>query len=73
MKVLYKTWSSGRAWTIGIVVTENEVGERRIRCGTVPGINEKADTEYLSAWGSTLSPLDLQAMIDLVKEGKQKT
>lgn len=70
MKVIHTTWSSGMSWTIGIVVTENEVGKRKIRCGTVPGINEEADSDYLAAWGSTLSPADLQTMIDLVKEGK---
>ena len=73
MKIIAKTWSTGRAWTVGILVTENEFGERRLRCGVVAGINENHDLKFLMDWGSTLSLEDLQTMIDLVKEGKQKT
>jgi hypothetical protein len=73
MKVIAKTWSTGRSWTVGILVTENEFGERRLRCGVVSGISEEHDLKYLKDWGSTLSPDDLQTMINLVKEGRQKT
>jgi hypothetical protein len=66
MKILYKTWISNKDGTVGMVVTENMMGERKIRCGGAFNESEDSDLQQIVNWGATVSVTDLQNMVNLV-------
>ena len=68
LKVLDCTWVTHAAGTLGIVVTENEEGERRLRAANCQGGNEEHDKKYIAEWGGSVAIPDLERMIALVKE-----
>ncbi len=80
MKVIESYWFTTNDGCMGIVVIENDVGERKAYAGTVSGEDEKADTDKLITWGNKLSPAvaqrlanQLQAQVSVLKldNGKQ--
>lgn len=52
LRVIDKFWFTNQRGTVGMVITENEMGVKKIRIGSVAGFNEKNDADYLAAWGS---------------------
>ena len=73
IKVIDRTWVTSGMHTIGIVVTENEVGERRLRSAVCIGKDEEKDVKYIRDWGGTVTINDLERMIKLVKESEKKS
>ena len=54
MKVLNSTFMSTRGGCIGVVLAENEYGQRAY-ITVVPGFDEESDTQHVKDWGSKLS------------------
>jgi hypothetical protein len=54
MKILDSLWftPAGSMHIIGIVKTENEVGEIKYYIGTSIGLNKKGDEEYIAMYGA---------------------
>lgn len=50
MKIIHTAWFSGIK-CIGIVVIENEIGEKKAYIGIGDGQNEKFDAEKIAAYG----------------------
>jgi len=56
MKILESFWFTNRDGCIGIVVIEEDVtGDRKAYIGPASGVDEKADTEHILAWGNKFS------------------
>ncbi len=72
-KVIDVTWITSPHGTVGIVVTENDLGERRLRASSVEGENEDRDAQYVAEWGGAVSINDLERMIKLVKQNEKKS
>lgn len=70
MKVLKHLWVINMANCIGMVVTENSVGKRKIRMANVVGMNEEDDIKDVAEYGGKVNITDLKEMIALV-EGKE--
>jgi len=51
LKVVDAFWFSNRDGTYGMVITENEMGLRKVRIGLATGIDQKIDTEDIASWG----------------------
>jgi len=71
MKILYKAWFTNRLGTVGIVVTENKMGKRKIRASTLgrPTTVEK-DAEFIANYGFTIPYDALQEIMDTVDESR---
>jgi len=54
MKVLNSAFMTTRGGSIGVVLTENEYGQKAFIC-VVPGEDESDDIELVKSWGSSLS------------------
>lgn len=72
-KVIDRTWITSPHGSIGIVVTENNQGKRRLRASSVEGKNEDLDAKYVAEWGGAVVLSDLERMIKLVKENEKKS
>lgn len=68
MKVIEVIWISSLAGQLGIVLTENEVGEKKARIGVALGADEKADIEYIMEYGGKINPKDAQNIANHLKE-----
>lgn len=55
LKILDVIWFSGKN-TIGIVVCENKIGERKFYIGVGDGLNAEQDSEKIKNWGSKVNP-----------------
>ncbi len=53
-KVLDTLWFTNRRGTIGICLTVNEVGERRVFISPVFGDSDKDDRRFVTEWGSEI-------------------
>lgn len=65
-KVLFKTWFTSSSGCAGIIVTENEVGNRAAYAGPVSGFDEEQDIDFLKKWGGKVSINDLKIIIKLM-------
>ena len=69
MKILYSIWFTATT-CIGIVITENEIGERKVRMGLASGFDEQADARRIAETGCRISVDILENIIKVVKEEK---
>ena len=67
MKVIDSIWFNTLQGVCGLVVGENERGERKIYAGVVSGFNQKADEEEILSWGNKVSISLLKGLIDKTK------
>lgn len=58
MKVIDKYWFTSSEGCVGIIITENHVGDRKARISRVQGNNEETDTEFVVENGAEI-PIDL--------------
>ena len=58
MKVLEVIWISTLTGQLGIVLTENMVGEKKARIGMVKGVDQKADIEHIMEFGGKINASD---------------
>ena len=65
--IIGASWFTGRE-TIGIVVTENEVKERKAYIGVGLGKNEKEDAESISHYGSKIRIEILEKILTLLQK-----
>lgn len=56
MKIISTDWIAESQGCIGIVVIENEGGERKAYVGTGAGFSEDADRKRIIDWGGKLYP-----------------
>ena len=70
MKILKSTWTSCSSGTIGILVTENDVGYRKARVGIVKGYDESADEKMVAEQGGPLLLSELKELVAALEVGK---
>ena len=58
MKILDKMWFTSGIGTIGLVLVENDIGEKRVYICPVGGCDEESDAEYVANWGCRV-PVDI--------------
>lgn len=59
MKILNTWWFN----EIGIVITENEIKERKAYIGVCMGGSEANDAQHIADWGTKVSALELTDII----------
>lgn len=64
IKIIDQWWFSGAAGTTGIVVTENEAKQRKIRIGVVSGDDEDRDAISVAVMGGEIMPGFLRQIAD---------
>lgn len=69
MKAIDSIWFSTRRGYCGLVVGENEMGERKIYAGVASGHDQRADEEEILAWGSKVN---IRMLTDLIAKTKVK-
>ena len=67
-KVLEKTWCSGPWGVLGIIVTENGVGERSIYAGPGSAVDLAKDVDFIRDWGGRVNPDHLREILRLYDE-----
>lgn len=65
LKIIDTFWFSNKDGTIGMVITENEMGVKKVRIGKASGLAQNLDAGYISAWGGRV-PKD--AVIEFLKQ-----
>ena len=68
-KVIDKMWFTTGVASIGIVVTENNIGEHKAYIGLSEGLNEDADAEHIADHGSKIE-LSMIKKLEKVLEKK---
>ena len=68
MKVIDSMWFTTVQGHMGIVVGENEMGERKLYAGVVSGLNQEADEQALLDWGSKVNIPMLEGLIAKTKK-----
>ena len=65
MKIISVDWFTemGETRPIGIVVIENEMGERKAYIGKGAGYNEEIDKRHISKCGGKLMPRTLESIL----------
>lgn len=63
MKIIDTIWFTSMYFTIGIVIIENEMGERKAYMGTGSGTDEAADVKRISEWGAKLDLVALHRIL----------
>ncbi len=66
MKVIDSMWFNTAQGNFGIVVGENEVGERKMYAGVVRGFDQKADENAILAWGNKVNIRMLEGLINKI-------
>ncbi|KKK88820.1 hypothetical protein LCGC14_2739320 [marine sediment metagenome] len=67
MKVIDVIWFNSRFGACGLVVAENEGGERKIYGGVVLGLDPRADKHELRSWGNKVDIEKLEGFIAKAK------
>ncbi len=70
MKVIDSMWFTTSQGQFGLVVGENEMGERKLYAGVVSGLNQKADEQAILSWGNKVNIGILEGLIAKTKKGK---
>lgn len=65
MKAIKHWWFTGGTGCTGIVLAENNDGERHLYIGTVHGYDEQADIQTLLDWGSKIPASILAELLTL--------
>ena len=68
MKVIDSIWFNTLQGICGLVVGENEMGERKLYAGVVSGLDQKADEEAILSWGNKVSISLLEGLIAKTKK-----
>jgi len=69
MKIVGTYWFTGINFNIGIVIGENEIGEKKAYIKTVSGFYEDVDTRDVLEYGTPMSVGILEEIRDLLKRG----
>lgn len=67
MKVIDSMWFNTAQGQFGIVVGENEMGERKLYAGVVPGFDQQADERAILDWGNKVNIGLLEGLIAKTK------
>lgn len=70
MKVIDSMWFTTSQGLFGLVVGENEMGERKLYAGVVSGLDQKADERAILSWGNKVNISLLEGLIAKTKKGK---
>lgn len=70
MKIISTDWATHGVGTIGIIVTENEIGERKIRIGIGAGYSEAEDARTIAESGGRISVDSLRQIIKTAEENQ---
>lgn len=64
MTILKTIWLSTVDGQVGIVHTQNSIGEKEIRISATLGGDEKLDRKYIAEHGAKLHPQDAIAIVE---------
>ena len=67
-KIIYSDWFTSMRDNIGMVLTENEVGKRKIYIGKVLGIHQGADESDIAVSGAKVNAKALENILKILKE-----
>lgn len=69
MKIIDTSWfTEQEGTTIGIVVIENEIGDRKAYIGTGAGYDEDVDRRHISERGDKVMPQTLERILKHLKK-----
>lgn len=68
MKIIYSSFFSNRVGTVGLVITENQQGVRKLRCSPVFGLSEDRDKDLIAKWGSTIPENEVKTILEVLNE-----
>ena len=68
MKVIDSIWFNTTRGNFGLVVAENDRGERKLYGGVVTGSDQKADEQEILSWGNKVNISLIEGMIAKVKK-----
>ena len=71
MSLIHVTWVTSGQHTIGIGVTENTEGVRKIRAAVVAGQNMAVDEHKVANNGGTIGIQELENILYCAKAGRQ--
>lgn len=66
MKIL-KTWWLTGSGTVGVVITENSIGEKKLRVGVAPGIDTEGDAMHVAEHGTFVPAAVLEEFLRALK------
>lgn len=72
IKILTSFWVTGVNAQVGIVVTENEAGQRTIRAGSISALSvatEEMDAVKVAEYGGRIPSAELTKIVQLCTEG----
>ena len=70
MKVIDSMWFNTAQGNFGIVVGENDRGERKLYAGTVIGLDQTLDEQAILDWGNKINIDKLEGLIAKTKKIK---
>ena len=62
--ILDSTWFTNGMGSIGIVLTRNEMGEKRFYISSVDGLDQKVDEKFIAEYGAEILPKHLIQFLD---------
>lgn len=66
MRIIDAIWFSSFTGTMGIVVIENETGERKAYIGHAAGLNERDDMQHIADHGAPIYAETLRRIADKI-------
>ncbi|MBA7701085.1 hypothetical protein ES703_109816 [subsurface metagenome] len=69
MKVIDSMWFNTLQGTFGFVVSENEMGARKLYAGVASGFDQEADEQEVLSWGNKVN---IGTMVGLITRTKEK-
>lgn len=71
MKAIDSMWFNTMQGNFGLVVGENEMGERKLYGGIAIGLDQEADEQAILSWGNKTNIRLLEGLIAKTKKGRQ--
>lgn len=71
MKAIDSMWFNTMQGNFGLVVGENEMGERQLYGGIAIGLDQEADEQAILSWGNKTNIRLLEGLIAKTKKGGQ--
>ncbi|NVM23794.1 MAG: hypothetical protein HWN68_18700 [Desulfobacterales bacterium] len=68
MKVIDSMWFNTMQGHFGLVVGENEMGERKLYAGVIGGLDQEADEQAILSWGCKVNIGMMEGLIAKTKK-----
>jgi hypothetical protein len=62
--ILNSTWFTNMKGSIGIILTQNEIGEKKFYISSVDGFDQEVDERFIAEYGAPVLPEHLIAFLN---------